>query len=119
MTDIALPLPDGRWLVLTREQFDAALAAGAELSAHHAPSSAVSEPLLDAEQAGLQLAISPRWLEDSARAGIIPHHKLGRFLRFRVSEIAKHCHVAGAAIPKTDLATDTSAVGNVRRLRGQ
>jgi hypothetical protein len=34
------------------------------------------------------LGVSGRWLEDSARAEIVPHYKVGRFLRFRVSEIA-------------------------------
>jgi excisionase family DNA binding protein len=57
------------------------------------------EPLLDAPQAAAQLAVSTRWLEDSARAGIIPHHKFGRFIRFRVSEVAAHCRFEGAAIP--------------------
>jgi hypothetical protein len=61
-----------------------------------APSPAAAEPLLDADQAAAQLSVTARWLEDSARAGIIPHIKLGRFIRFRVSEIAAHCRIEGA-----------------------
>jgi hypothetical protein len=72
---ICVALPDGRWLALDRETFVAALAAGAELVASALPSpsaSTAAEPLLDADQAAAQLNVTARWLEDSARAGIIP-----------------------------------------------
>lgn len=97
---VLVPLPDGRWLALTREDFDAAVIAGAQSMAAsaHSSSAVVQEPLLDAPKAAEQLGISIRWLEDCARAGIIPHHKFGRFIRFRVSEVAAHCRVDGAVI---------------------
>lgn len=97
-----MALPDGRWLAFDRETFAAALTAGAELIGSTPPSptgSAAAEPLLDAGQAAAQLSVTTRWLEDSARAGIIPHHRLGRFIRFRVSEIAAHCRIEGAPPP--------------------
>ena len=78
------------------------------------PAASGSEPLLDAEACAKQLGVTGRWLEDGARLGIVPHYKLGRFIRFRVSEIAAHCRSGGAAIPGTDLAghpTDTRSVG--------
>jgi excisionase family DNA binding protein len=101
MTDrVFVPLPDGRWLALSLEAFESALVAGSEAIAAPAPSSgAASEPLLDAEDAAAQLGVSARWLEDCARAGIVPHHKLGRFVRFRVSDVAAHFRVAGAPVP--------------------
>lgn len=97
---ILVPLQDGRWLALSRAELDAALIAGTECMAASTPASsaAVQEPLLDASQAAAQLGISTRWLEDCARAGIIPHYKLGRFVRFRASEVAAHCRVDGAPI---------------------
>ena len=55
MTDrVLISLSDARWLALSGEEFDAALAAGAECMATRAPSSArgAAEPLLDADQAG-------------------------------------------------------------------
>jgi hypothetical protein len=118
MTDhICVALPDGRWLALDRETFAAALAAGAELMAGAAPSPAsAGEPLLDADHAAAQMNVTARWLEDSARAGIIPHIKLGRFIRFRVSEIAAHCRVEGAPMPGS---TDSSSVTSIRRLSRQ
>jgi hypothetical protein len=110
---MAVPLPDGRWLALDRETFAAALAAGAEMAVS-APSPAAigSEPLLDADQTASQLNVTARWLEDSARAGIVPHHKLGRFIRFRVSELAAHSRVEGAPMPSS---TDSQSVTAFRR----
>jgi excisionase family DNA binding protein len=96
---------------MSRDTFDAALAAGVEAMAA-APSSTVSsgEHLVDAAQAAAQLGVTARWLEDSARAGIVPHHKLGRYIRFRVSDVAAHFRVAGAPPP-----TDRQSVMPIRR----
>jgi hypothetical protein len=87
---VFVPLPDGRWRAMSREAFYEALAAGIEATAI-APSPAGSggEPLLDAEHAAAQLGVNGRLLDDSARAGILPHYKLGRFVRFRVSELPR------------------------------
>ena len=111
---VLVPLPDGRWLSLSREVFEAALTAGGECMVSSAPSSASVEPLLDADQAAAQLGVTSRWLEDCARAGIVPHHKLGRFIRFRVSDVAAHFQVAGAPGP-----TDSESVTRIRRLSRQ
>jgi hypothetical protein len=114
---ICVPLPDGRWLSLDRDTFAAALVAGAEMTAGSSSlSPAVVEPLLDADQAAAQMNVSARWLEDSARAGIIPHVKLGKFNRFRVSEIAAHCRVEGAPMPGS---TDSQSVTPIRKLSRQ
>lgn len=108
---VLIPLPGIGTLALDGETYRAALAEGAERTGAPAPSAAVTdaEPLLDAEQAAARLNITARWLEDSARAGIIPHHKFGRFIRFRVSELAAHSRVEGAS-------TDSQSVA---RFRGQ
>lgn len=111
-----MPLADGRWLAMDREAFDSALSAGAVAMASNAPTLAVTETLLDAEQAAAQMNISARWLEDSARAGIVPHIKLGKFTRFRVSEIAAHCRIPGAPMPGS---TDSQSVTPIRRLSRQ
>ena len=118
MTKVCVPLPDGRWLALDRETFDAALAAGAEMMAapSSSPTLSSAEPLLDADQAAAQMNVTARWLEDSARAGIIPHIKLGKFTRFRVSEIAAHCRVEGAPMPGS---TDRQSVTPIRRVSRQ
>lgn len=114
---VVIPLPGIGTLLLDREAFAAALAAGAEMAASATPSPAsVAEPLLDADQAAAQMNVTARWLEDSARAGIIPHIKLGKFTRFRVSEIAAHCRVEGAPMPGS---TDSQSVTPFKRLARQ
>ena len=91
---VLLPLADGRWLSLSGDVFEAALRAGSEAiatqSSHGAArgSAIAVEPLLSAEDAAGQLGVTARWLEDSARAGIVPHFKLGGTRRFRVSQVA-------------------------------
>lgn len=72
------------------------------------------EPLVDAEAAAALLGISARQLEDYARAGIAPHHRIGRFTRYRPSELAAHFKVDGAPIP-----TDSQSVTPMRRLSRQ
>src|ERR1700716_2310457 len=87
---ILIPLQNLGVLALSREAFDAAIAAGSRLIGFSATPLEVQEALLDAEQAAERLGVSSRWLEDSARAGIVPHYKLGRYIRFRVTEVAGH-----------------------------
>ncbi len=112
---ILVALPDGRWLALDAEAFDAALVAGAaSTAAASTPGSSAGEPLLDADQAAAHLGLMARWLEDGARAGIVPHYKFGRFIRFKVSEVAAHFAVAGAPPP-----TDSQSVTPLRRLARQ
>jgi excisionase family DNA binding protein len=109
-----ISLANGQWIALSRETFEDAIVAGTEsVTAVSAPRPAgdVLEPLLDAEQAARHLGVTARWLEDSARAGIMPHHRLGRFIRFKVSELVKHSYVAGAVPP-----TDCQSVAPIRRL---
>jgi hypothetical protein len=93
---VLIPLAGVGTLALSGDAYREALAEGAKLNGSPAPSPVVSEPLLDADQAAAQMNLTARWLEESARAGIIPHIKLGRFIRFRVSEIAAHCRIEGA-----------------------
>ena len=113
---VLVRLPDGRWIALAPEVFEAALETGTALSAAPAssPSAKNAEALLDAGQAAERLGITARWLEDSARAGIVPHHKFGRFIRFRVSDVAAHFKVAGAPPP-----TDSESVTPIQRLSRQ
>ena len=116
---VLIPLAGLGTFALDREQFDAGIAAGLELNSGSPACTPKVEALLDADQAAQQCSVSARWLEDSARAGIIPHYKLGRFIRYRVSEIVAHCRVEGAAIPGTSLATDTQSVGRSRSFEHQ
>ncbi|OJU83504.1 MAG: hypothetical protein BGO11_13360 [Solirubrobacterales bacterium 70-9] len=44
-------------------------------------------PLLDAEGAAELLAVPKTWILAEARAGRIPHRRLGRYVRFDTEEL--------------------------------
>jgi excisionase family DNA binding protein len=46
-----------------------------------------SEPLIDARAAGRLLGVPHTWVLAQARAGSIPHHRLGHYVRFRRSDL--------------------------------
>jgi len=47
------------------------------------------EPLLNDEQAGALLGLHPKTLQRLARTGQIPARRIGRFWRYRASELDK------------------------------
>jgi len=46
-------------------------------------------PLVDAKAAGKLLGVPHTWLLAQARAGRIPHHRLGHYVRFNVEDLAR------------------------------
>ena len=44
-------------------------------------------PLIDAKAAGRLLGIPHTWLLAQARAGAIPHHRLGHYVRFNPDDL--------------------------------
>jgi hypothetical protein len=115
LTDRVLIPFNGVLLALTAEQFEEARALGAELMPSMPSSSAASfEPLVDADTAATQLGLTSRLIEDYTRAGIAPHYRIGRFVRYRVSELAAHFRVPGAAP-----STDSQSVTPLRRRSNQ
>jgi excisionase family DNA binding protein len=51
----------------------------------------LTEPLLllyTPEQAAERLQVRPSWLRKKAAAGLVPHHRLGRHLRFSDADLA-------------------------------
>ena len=93
MTDrVLIPLPDGRWLGLTSEQFAEAEQAGREL--RPAPTSRDPAPshdeLLTAEQLEERTNVPASWWEQAAREHRVPHARIGRYVRFRFAEVAEH-----------------------------
>ena len=87
---VMVPSPDG-WLRLPMAVYRAHLVPTAADSPDPLP-----EPLVDAKTAAVALSVSARWLEDAARMGIVPHYKLGRFVRFKLSEIEARCRAETA-----------------------
>ncbi|MFZ1926911.1 MAG: helix-turn-helix domain-containing protein [Solirubrobacteraceae bacterium] len=48
-------------------------------------------PLLDARQAAAILNVPASWIAAEARAGRIPHVRLGRYVRFNAEELMRWC----------------------------
>jgi len=46
-------------------------------------------PLIDAKAAGRLLGVPHTWLLAQARAGLIPHHRLGHYVRFNPEDLAR------------------------------
>jgi excisionase family DNA binding protein len=74
-------------------------AAGASLVAAHELALEVAgligretlAPLLDARQAASILNVPSSWIAAEARAGRIPHVRLGRYVRFNSDELMRWC----------------------------
>jgi hypothetical protein len=85
---LLLCLPDGRWLCITPEAFQEALAAGAAASAAPATSAAASSGpvLVDAEEMARLTSTAPSWWEAAARDLDCPAVFVGRVRRFKVAD---------------------------------
>jgi excisionase family DNA binding protein len=59
--------------------------AGGEIPDHYRPFT----PLIDAKAAGELLGVPHTWLLAQARAGRIPHHRLGHYVRFNAHDLAR------------------------------
>jgi excisionase family DNA binding protein len=85
---VLVPLPDGRWLSLDREAFEAALAAGVEFApAVGAPAAPTGPRLLTSEQLAEQTSIPATWFEEAARRDEIPCVRVGKYVRFDLDEV--------------------------------
>ena len=93
MTDrVLIPLPDGRWLGLTPEQFAEAEQSGREMRAPPPPNetSDSHDELLTAEQLEERTSVPASWWEQAARERRVPHARIGRYVRFRFADVAEH-----------------------------
>ena len=92
MTDrVLIPLPDGRWIGFTAEQFAEAVQAGRALSPASTSSQQTTAPdeLLTAEQLQERTSVPASWWEQAARERRVPHARIGRYVRFRFAEVAE------------------------------
>jgi hypothetical protein len=93
MTDrVLIPLPDGRWLGLTPEQFLEAEQSGREIRPAPPTGAAPTghDELLTAEQLEARTNVPASWWEQAARERRVPHARIGRYVRFRFAEVAAH-----------------------------
>ena len=100
---VLIPLGPIGTLLLTREAYEAALAAGAAL-ASPAPSAAAAAPkLLSAEDMETATGVPSSWFATQARERRIPFRKLGRYVRFDYAEVMGSEPMQRRAIPPGQL----------------
>ena len=94
MTENLILVPCGdRFLGLTAEEFRTALERGRVLdgtTATATPSGANSdalEYLSTAEEMEDRTKVGASWFLEQARLGRVPHHRLGKYVRFRFDEV--------------------------------
>ena len=88
---VLVPLGD-RCLALTRDQFREALERGRELvegtaRAHSGANGDAPERLHTAREMEERTKVKAAWYLEGARQGLIPHHRLGKYVRFRFDEV--------------------------------
>ena len=90
MTDkILIPLPGIGTLELSAEQYAKALRPlQATMAAPVAPSAAPNVELLTADETALRFSLPKSWLLEKARQDVIPHKRIGRYVRFSPVELA-------------------------------
>jgi excisionase family DNA binding protein len=52
-----------------------------------APEPAASEPLVSVQVLARQLGVPASWVYERTARSAIPHYRVGRYVRFRVSEV--------------------------------
>ena len=88
---VLIPLPTGDYLGLTPEQFAEARLLGQQLAGAvpQVGNQAPEEPLLTAEQMQERTGVPVPWFLEQARQNAIPHSRLGKYVRFKYSDVAE------------------------------
>ena len=88
MTDrVIIPLPGIGTLELSAEQYAKALRP-LQVVAATPPVSASAIDLLSAQEAALRFSLPKSWLLEKARQDVIPHRRIGRYVRFSPAELS-------------------------------
>ena len=91
MTDLVLVPFGNKCLALTRDQFREALELGRELVGPTATPPGANgdapEHLLTAEGMEALTEVPATWFLEQARLGRVPHHRLGKYVRFKFDEV--------------------------------
>jgi hypothetical protein len=85
----------GDFIALSQDQLQQARALARHIvppAGAAAPQLALQEPLLSADQMEERTMIPASWFLEQARRDAIPHVRLGKYVRFRLSEV----HAAGS-----------------------
>ena len=74
----------------------------AQQQASPAPQGETSETLLTPDELAQKLSVPRSWVYEQSRQGKLPTHRIGRYVRFRLSEVLEHQrqrHASEAAGP--------------------
>jgi excisionase family DNA binding protein len=85
---IVIPLGNGDWIALTVAELSAHKAAAADLGFGHSAPEA-PEPLKTAEEMAQLLKVPRTRIEQGTREGKIPSVRVGRYHRYRRSDVEK------------------------------
>jgi excisionase family DNA binding protein len=91
MDRIVIPMGNGDWLAMTPEELAAHKAAALALGFGHAADAqtGTEEPLYTAAELAVVLKVAKTRIEQGTREGKIPSKKIGRYYRYRRSEVEK------------------------------
>ena len=79
-----------------------------ESQAQEAQSGAdAQEPLLTPDELAQSLKVPVSWVYEQSRLGNLPTHRLGRYIRFRLSEVLAHPATNDALARRRDIAETT------------
>ncbi len=98
MTDVVLVLFGDRFLGLTHSEFQMALERGSVLSGNTPHSGADGDApkrLLTAEEMEGLTGVPGTWFLGQARRGELPHHRLGKYVRFWFNEVSARSSARG------------------------
>jgi hypothetical protein len=91
---VLIALPDGSWIALEREAFDAALAAGAEAMRKRPGEGDAGvrsdAQWLTADEISQRTSIDASWFLARARLNEIPHIRAGKYVRFDINAVTPY-----------------------------
>jgi hypothetical protein len=93
-------------LVLTEAEFSVARDRGRAMampSLQPSAAPALSDvDLLSADQAALRFSLPKSWLLEKARQSVIPHRRIGRYVRFSPGELSEYLAKSGAIAARSN-----------------
>ena len=91
---VLIAIAPGDFLALSKDQLEEARALAQRMLPRDGETASelpLAEPLMTAEEMEKRTAIPASWFLEQARKDAIPHVRLGKYVRFRLSEV----HAAG------------------------
>ena len=98
MSDVLIPF-GGEFLLLSQEQFQEALAHGREFVPQTTEQTGREDMILDAEGMAEVTQVPASWFLEQARKNMLPHLRVGKYVRFRLGEVLDFLSVSNGRQP--------------------